>query len=481
MTTATLVPRSGRDARWLTVPIAGLAAALGAAAVVSPAAAIVSAAGLVFVVLAFHELAAGVAIFTALAFLATAPGAGGSLKLAGVLLVLAALRRSGTPLLLKEHPGVAFAIVFLAVWALASTMWADDARTAAGDGSRLVLGVALVFVVFAAVKQGRHVRWVIWGYLAGATGAALVGILVPGYAPEGRVAGTLGNANLLAALLVPALVFALFGLGWARSAAERLLLVGCGVLFTVTIFLTQSRGGLAALAAAIAAGIVFGGPLRRRFAALAVAAATLGIVYYTAFASSSALERVTNPGSGTGRTDIWAVAGDVIADHPLLGVGAGNFPLVSPRYATETLNLANVYLVVDTPKPTHNAYLGVLAELGVVGIVAFGLVLLSALVLARRSATAFSRAGDRELELMSRGLLVSLIAMFTSFVFLSGESEKQFWLLVGLTFALHAIARRARVSPREPFERARGGEVGRTGPREPPSPRGGHTSRLQST
>ena len=283
--------------------------------------------GVIFVALAYHSLAAGVAVFTAFTFVAQVPSVPGSLavKAAGVVLVLAALRRSGTPLLLKEHPGLAYATVFLGVWALASTLWAPDANRAASDGFRLVLNVTLVFIVFAAVRRGRDARWLVWGYLAGAVVAALVGLVVPGFEVEGRVAGTLGP-NLLAAMLVPALVFSLFALGWTRSAAGRWLLVGCIALFTVTIFLTQSRGGLVALAAALAAALVFAGPVRRYFVALTVVAASVGAIYYTAFASPESLARVTNPGGGTGRSDLWSIASGVIADHPVQGVGAGNFP-----------------------------------------------------------------------------------------------------------------------------------------------------------
>ena len=329
------------------------------------------------------------------------------------MLVLAALRRSGTPLLLKEHPGLAYATVFLGVWALASTLWASDANRAASDGFRLVLNVTLVFIVFAAVRRGRDARWLVWGYLAGAVVAALVGLVVPGFEVEGRVAGTLGP-NLLAAMLVPALVFSLFALGWTRSAAGRWLLVGCIALFTVTIFLTQSRGGLVALAAALAAALVFAGPVRRHFVALTVVAASVGAIYYTAFASPESLARVTNPGGGTGRSDLWSIASGVIADHPVQGVGAGNFPVVSREYATETINLQYVRLVVDTPEETHNAYLGLFTELGLVGLVTFGVVVLATLTLALRATRAFARAREPELELLSRALFVGLVGLLAA-------------------------------------------------------------------
>jgi O-antigen ligase len=151
-----------------------------------------------------------------------------------------------------------------------------------------------------------------------------------------------------------------------------------------------------------------------------------------------------NPGRGTGRLDLWSVAIRVIGDHSILGVGAGNMPVVAPRYATETINLPDVRFVVDTPKEAHNTYLGVFAELGVVGLLAFGVVVVSALVVARRSTRAFANAREPELELISRAVLISLVGLLTAFIFESDEYEKQLWLLVGLAVALYAVARRRK-------------------------------------
>ena len=426
------------------MPFLLVVAALGAAAVVSPPAAVLGAAGLVFVAVALHDLAAGVALFMVIAFLAYVPGLTGQVpvKVAGLVLVLAALRRSGTPLLLKDYPVPAFAGALFAVWALASSPWAEDTAVAAGSGSRLALNVALVFVVFAAVRRAAHARWLVSGWIAGAAAAALVGLLVPGYDQAGRVAGGLGSPNLLAATLVPALVFSVFALAWTSHAVQRWLLGGCSLLFVLTLLLTGSRGGLVALTAALAAALVLGGPLRRRFLAYGAIVVSIGVVYYAAFASAETSERLMSPGRGTGRLDLWSVATRVIGDHPIVGVGAGNMPVVAPRYATETINLPDVRFIVDTPKEAHNTYLGVFAELGLVGLLAFGIVVLSALVMARRATTAFALAGASELELISRAVLISLVGLLAVFMTESDEYEKQLWLLVGFAAGLYGLARR---------------------------------------
>ena len=442
------VSHPGLDARWLVLPVALLAPALGAAAVVSPVAAVVGVAAALFVALTFYDLAAGVALFTAFTFLETLPGAGGgvgAVKVGGFVLVLAALRRSGTPFLLKEHPGLAYVATFFAGWALASSLWAPDVTRAAGEGLRLILNVALIFVVFAAVRQAHDVRWILWGYLAGGIAAALLGLANPAADGSGRLSGGFGEPNFLAAMLIPAFVFSVFALCWTTHAAQRWLLWGCVLLFTVAIVLTQSRGGLIALGVTFCAAFIIGGPARRYFLALGTVAASVGLVYYAAFASQEALERLANPGRGTGRADLWSVATGVIGDHPIVGVGAGNFPVVAPQYATGSINLPSVHLVVDTPKVAHNTYLGVFADLGAIGLLAFGVIVLSALLLARRSTKIFATARDLELELQTRAVFVGLVGMLAAFVFLSGEYEKQLWLLLGLAVALHGLAqRRAR-------------------------------------
>jgi O-antigen ligase len=438
--------RRGTDARWFALPVALLAPLLGVAAVVSPVAAVAGAAALLFVTVAFYDLAAGVALFATLTFLESLPGVGGGLgavKVGGFVLVLAALRRSGAPFLLKERPELAYVATFFAGWAVASSLWAEDVARAGGDGLRLVLNVALVFVVFAAVRDARDARWIVWGYLAGGAAAAVVGFLDPAAGASNRLAGGLGEPNFLAAVLIPALVFAVFTLGSTeRAAARRWLLWGFVLLFTVAIFMTQSRGGLVALAVTFVAALLFGGRMRRHFAALGAVAASFGLVYYAAFASPWALERLANPGGGTGRADLWSVATGVIADHPVLGVGAGNFPIVAPQYATEPINLPFARLVVDTPKVAHNTYLGVFADLGIVGLLAFVVIVLSALFLARRATRYFARSGEVELELLCRAVFVGLVGMLAAFVFLSGEYEKQLWLLIGLAVALYGLARR---------------------------------------
>jgi hypothetical protein len=63
----------------------------------------------------------------------------------------------------------------------------------------------------------------------------------------------------------------------ARSPAAKWLLLSCASLFIVTLFLTQSRGGLVALAALVAGALVLGGSLRRQLLAVVLVVAALAV------------------------------------------------------------------------------------------------------------------------------------------------------------------------------------------------------------
>ena len=207
------------------------------------------------------------------------------------------------------------------------------------------------------------------------------------------------------------------------------------------VFLTLSRGGLFALVAALVATVAFSGRWRPQAAAVAALGVVGAIVYFGAFAPVEARERVTTVDGGTGRTDVWRVGWRMVEDEPVRGIGAGNFANTSVHYLLQPGAIVSDDFIVDTPKVAHNSYLEVLAELGVVGLVLFAGVLAFALACIVKATRVFARIGDRQMELLSRGLLVALVGLLASDFFGSRQFEKQLWLLLALGPAFLALAR----------------------------------------
>ena len=434
--------------------------AIGALAVVSPVLAIGSVVGIAFVVVAFRNLAAGLAFFIVLTFFQTLPGSPSTgltlVKAAGFVLALAWLatlanREPGTPLLFRDHPLIAYAAVFFLTWSLASMLWAvQSSYEARFNTTRLLQNVILMFIVFTAISRRQHLFWVVGAYLGGALLTALVGLggassseQFGAYGDAGRLAGGISDPNELAAILIPALAIGAFLIAVVASPLMRWLLTVLVLVLAVTLFLTQSRGGLLALAVVLVATPLLAGPVRLRAVVVILMVAALGIGYYALVAPPAALSHVTHfsVGSGTGREDLWKVAYSMWKDHPLAGIGTGNFELVEPKYALRNINLPRVDLVVENPKVAHNTYLHVLTELGIVGILAFGGMIVGAIAVAWRSIRELSRRRELRLEILARGVLIGTIGMLAAFVFITAQYEKQLWLLLGTCLALSTLAR----------------------------------------
>jgi O-antigen ligase len=452
-----LLGRSG-----LAFAVAAAAALLGIGAVTSPALALAVALGLVFVAVAFSNLAAGVALFTVITFFDRIPGvdnagltgvkAAGAVLAAAWLVTLLGEREIAARIVHSHALLAALAVVFVSL-ALASALWAADVGVAGASAFRLVQGMLLFAIVLTAVRTRRHVVWIVWAYMTGAFLTAVVGLAgassaeeIDPYAASDRLAGRIGDPNELAAILVPALAFAIFGLVVFRAPLARWLLVAYGAVFALALFLTESRGGLVALAVLLVAIATLSGSLRARAVGAVLVVVALGIGYYSLVAPPETLSRVTEfaAGGGTGRLDLWGIALDMSSDHPVLGVGAGNFQVEEPAYATRSTTLLRPDLVVDTPKVAHNTYLHVLAEFGWIGLALLLGLIVASLAHAWRAVRFFERARLRDLEMLTRGIVVGTVGMLAAFAFISAQYEKQLWLLLGLAASLSTVARTAR-------------------------------------
>ena len=99
-------------------------------------------------------------------------------------------------------------------------------------------------------------------------------------------------------------------------------------------------------------------------------------------------------------------------------------------------------LVLRKPHETHNMYLQMFAETGLVGLallVAAALAAMRATWLAVRS---FDLAGDGRFAALARSLLVAQLAVLTASIFISNSSDKRTWLQLALGPAALAVARR---------------------------------------
>ena len=230
------------------------------------------------------------------------------------------------------------------------------------------------------------------------------------------------NASVLVALIVGAcLAGALRGkLRWAALGAVLLALAA--------IFLTFDRAAYGGLfAAAVVMLLALPGKDRARARRMRLAFGLgLALVLLAAASIPGVRDRFDSGFNLHGNADrvfLWARAKEIIRDHPLHGVGFGNYPRICSSY----------YDRVDPSFPmrtwAHNSELSLLAETGPLGLLAGALVVAAALsALWRRS-----REEPHGLALGGLGALVALAAIAQVHdVFYDTKVMYALWLALGV-------------------------------------------------
>jgi putative inorganic carbon (HCO3(-)) transporter len=447
--------RAELPTRLLTAVLLTLAAIVGVVAGYSPPVAIGLTLGLVFLAVAITNLTAGIALFALLTFLETilpTQGSEGTFsvpKLLGLVLMISwlGLVTAGEREYrhrIFSHPAFLLVLFMLVGWVLTSVAWSEDSGAALASFTRWLPNATLFVIVFAGVRTRDQLYWVLGAFVVGAFVSAIYGLVVPAPPSDlGRLEGAGGDPNETAAALVAAAALAIaLAVSWRGKPFMRLVAIVTAPLCAFASLLTLSRGGLVAFGAALIAAVLMAGRRRAQMLVLAVVSASLAVGYFAFFAPASAVERVTEVHGGTGRTDIWKVGLRMVRGAPLQGIGAGNFPIVSIHYLLEPGALLRDDFIVDKPKVAHNTYLEVLAELGIVGLTLFLIVIFFAIGCAVRAARYAAKLKDREIDIMARALVVALASLLAANFFISREYSKQLWLLLALGPAMLNILRR---------------------------------------
>jgi putative inorganic carbon (hco3(-)) transporter len=369
-----------------------------------------------------------------------------------LLALIAAASQAGTEI--RAGPPLVWAFAY-AAWALASGLW-----TVSLGGTAFLLGSLAVSIVYMLCFAGlldseRQLERVLYAFTFAALGigAFAIGAFVFGWSralEAGRSTGGVGDPNVFAAYQVVALPLAVVLAARVQTRRERIIAYLAVIAVIGSVFTSVSRGGVLALLAVSFMLLVV--PARSVFrstrhkAIFATAAVVAGTVSLT-LAADRILPRlesvfrggtiVTAESEGSGRRELWATAWRSSQDRPFYGLGFGAFADVSNELIVQTPGVSLRHFALR-PHGTevHSAYLGSLAELGVIGLSLYLGVLVSTAVALRRTARKARAVGNDFVMRVANALLVSLVGWAVASVFLSSETSRPLWIVVGLSLAL---------------------------------------------
>lgn len=356
------------------------------------------------------------------------------------------MRRRRLPVL-RSHSGLVVAMVLFASWLTLSIGWASAPEKALG-ATRDWLPAMLVFVVIAtSLASSRDVVYVAVAFVVGSAAAVTAGFLGIANTLEpiaGQDAGRLqaaGDPNVQAATFLAAMFMAGGLMSVLRRPEARVALALALGIVSLGFFATQSRGGLLALGFGLLAAFVLFPQLRLQVVGFALIVA-IGLAAWVP-SRPEVLDRLTNfGGGGGGRLDIWTVAWRIYEQHPLLGVGFGNFQALEPQFVLQPGSLTHVRLISESPSVVHNSYLQLLVEIGPVGLGLFCLIVLGCMRASWRAARRFDAIGAADHANLARAVLLATIGMLAAMFFISNAYDFRLWVLFALGPVLSTLASR---------------------------------------
>jgi putative inorganic carbon (hco3(-)) transporter len=269
----------------------------------------------------------------------------------------------------------------------------------------------------------------------------------------------IGN-NRYAQIMLVLIPLAALHMRRSRQPRVRVYALVAGVIILVGgVALTYSRGGLLALAVLGPAALMVGWLRPRQL----IVAGAAGLLLLPVLAPNlldrvASLSQVTNlsdqttDGALRGRATEMLAGLHAFADHPLLGVGPGQY---EPYYSETYQQTPGIkFRDIQKGRRAHSLYIEMAAETGIIGLLVFLAIPFVVMRLLWRGHRRL-RETDAELADTAAALWLGLIAFLLSALFLSHAFERYYWLIIALAGAtLHLIAAHERAVLR-PAQRVR--------------------------
>jgi putative inorganic carbon (hco3(-)) transporter len=301
---------------------------------------------------------------------------------------------------------------------------------------RFVKGVIAAFLVSLLIKDWKQLKRLLWIQAASVSFMTIVSIFLH-LGEGGRMGGVLGgvfqNPNDLAINIALNWPLCLAFLMAARGPIKKMLWAVGLLAMMYGVMRTYSRSGFLALIAAIMLCLWEFGVRGRRFHLL-FAAGILGMAaliaaphnYSARIISIFEDDRVAGSGdrgSREARRELLDKSLEMAFQHPLLGVGPGNFEVLG-----------------GTWQVAHNTFTELAAEGGFPALILFLWILQRAFVNLKAVRKSELHQQDKEIRLFTSGLWVSVPAYMIGAFFSSTEYSMYPYFVVAYTSALYYIA-----------------------------------------
>lgn len=307
-----------------------------------------------------------------------------------------------------------------------------------------VLLLLLCGIVMSAVAVLQYIipAWHTTGTLGSTSGAYIDPDSLQGDAAI-RVSGRAGHSNWLAMILLLILPLNTYWFSIAKSNRLRLFILLGSALELLALVLTFTRTGL------LIGSLIFCALLIKsmvRISPLRLCTFLFALVVAWILLPAPYKERVMTPKQYTqstsvkSRIELQDAAARYMIENPIVGLGAGGFGINLIRENTKTAHTMK-YMVERQGWDaifigTHNMFLQIGCDAGVVGLTIFLFFLYALLRALLQSERRYRSNGDKQGQALAGALLISIVGFVFCAIFLHALQQKIWWMIAAAATAL---------------------------------------------
>jgi O-antigen ligase len=293
----------------------------------------------------------------------------------------------------------------------------------------LIKNLIFFFIFINIVKNRENLEFLIWILMISGVIACIIGIYIifstglgELFLISSRFGSVLGNPNWFAGTIVPLIPISFFFSKTQKNIWVKIFIMLSILIYIISIAFSLSRSALLTTSI-ILIYIMFYEIKQRKILIITPIIFLLMIVVVFPQIFDRIIERFDLIFSGKDvsvNIRLWVLdAGiNMFLDHPILGVGIGNFERLSGQYVTLIEN-----------KVAHNMYLDIAAETGIFGLIMFTSIFWNSILNIRKH---FSRA-DTNFAYIARGIYWGLLGYLITGLFVSVHFYFFLWLILAFT------------------------------------------------
>jgi len=278
-----------------------------------------------------------------------------------------------------------------------------------------------------------------------------------GYGPGGSEGAQ--DENYVSAMMSIAIPLAYFSVPAAETKLGKVFFSAAIGIFVVATIVSFSRGGFLGMAGALLYCILNSQKKKQALIILTLMAVLAGAVAGPEYWEEMGTITDTKESTADLRIEFWTIAWRMFLANPVIGVGPGNYRWnIGDYQSAEQLEKFGHPLTASVV--VHSTYFEILAELGLVGMLLFLILLLKSFQELRQvnldqryeiphakaiapsvnSETLQVIKNVQQMRLFSRAIIGGLIGFLIPAAFISFTFFSHFWLLIAMAVACHDVA-----------------------------------------